>query len=48
MYHLPFPNAEPLSIMEIMKKAEIAEGLAPEIFDIVEVLETSDALEVSK
>ena len=46
LYHLPFPNASPLSIMDIMNKAEIAEGLAPEIMDIVEVLETYDVLEV--
>ena len=48
LYHLPFPNAEPLSIIEIMNKADIDEGLAPEIFDIVDVLETHDALEVRK
>jgi len=48
LYHLPFPNAEPLSIIEIMNKADIDEGLAPEICDIVDVLETHDALEVIK
>lgn len=46
LYHLPFPNAERLSIIEIMNKSDIAETLAPEIFDIVELLESYDVLEI--
>jgi len=46
LYQLPFPNAEPLSIMDIMNKAGVAEELAPEIIDIVELLETYDVLEI--
>jgi hypothetical protein len=45
LYHLPFPNAEPLSIIEIMNKSDVSEELAPEILDIVELLETYDVLE---
>jgi len=48
LYHLPFPNAESLSIMDIMNKADIAEEIAPEIFDIVELLETYDVLEIQE
>lgn len=38
LFHLPFPTAEPLSISEIMKKAEIDGVNIPEIVDIVQVL----------
>jgi len=38
LFHLPFPTAEPLSITEIMKNAEIDEVNIPEILDIVNVL----------
>ena len=38
LFHLPFPTAEPLSISEIMKNAEIDEVNIPEIIDIVNVL----------
>ena len=46
LYQLPFPNAEPISIMEIMQKADITQNLAPEILDIVAVLESHDVLQV--
>ena len=46
LYHLPFPNAEPLSIIEIMNKSDVSEELAPEILDIVGLLETYDVLEI--
>jgi len=46
LYHLPFPTAEPLSIAEIMKKASVEEGLAPEILDIVEMLRGHGVIEV--
>ena len=38
LFHLPFPTAEPLSVSEIMKNAEIDEVNIPEIIDIVNVL----------
>ena len=38
LYNLPFPNAEFLSIAEVMDKADAETGLAPEILDIVELL----------
>ena len=38
LYNLPFPNAEFLSIAEIMEKADVGTDLAPEILDIVELL----------
>ena len=38
LFHLPFPTAEPLSISEIMKNAEIDEVNIPEIVDIVNVM----------
>jgi predicted transcriptional regulator len=46
LYHLPFPNAEPLSIADIMRKADVDERLAPEILDMIDVLTRHDALEV--
>jgi hypothetical protein len=46
LYHLPFPNAEPLAIVDILRKAGVEEGLAPEILDIVEVLVRHGAIEV--
>lgn len=45
LYHLPFPNAEPLAIADILRKARVGEKLAPEILDIVEVLIRRDAIE---
>jgi hypothetical protein len=38
LFHLPFPDAEPLSIADIMREAGLEDSLAPEILDIVEVL----------
>ena len=38
LFHLPFPNAEFLSIGEIMRKADIDETYIPEILDIVDLL----------
>jgi predicted transcriptional regulator len=45
LYHLPFPTAEPLSIAEIMKKADVDDALAPEILDIVQVLQQHGVIE---
>ncbi len=38
LYHLPFPNAEPASIEDIMRKAGLGDELSPEILDIVSEL----------
>lgn len=38
LYHLPFPNADFLSIADIMRKAAVEEIYAPEILDIVDLL----------
>ncbi len=48
LYHLPFPNAEPLSITEIMKNAGVEKTHFSEILDIVELLERYDVVEVKK
>lgn len=45
LYHLPFPKAEPLTVAEIMQKAGIDEGLAPEILDLVQLLEKYEVIE---
>lgn len=46
LFHLPFPNAEPLSVADILRRAGVSEELAPEILDLVEVLARRDAIEV--
>lgn len=38
LYHLPFPNADFLSIVDIMRKAEVDDAYTPEILDIVDLL----------
>jgi hypothetical protein len=45
LYHLPFPKAEPLSVGGVMQKAGIAESLAPEILDLVQLLEKYRVIE---
>ena len=45
LYNLPFPNAEFLSIAEVMEKADIGTDLAPEILDIVELLTKHGVIE---
>jgi len=45
LYHLPFPNADPLPIADIIRKAKVDEELAPEILDIVQLLEKYDVIE---
>jgi predicted transcriptional regulator len=45
LYHLPFPKAEPLSIAQIMAKADVDEKLAPEILDMVQLLEKYKVIE---
>ena len=39
LFHLPFPKAEPLTVDVILQKAGIDENLAPEILDLVQLLE---------
>ncbi|MCU0519481.1 MAG: hypothetical protein MUF84_02145 [Anaerolineae bacterium] len=46
LFHLPFPDAEPLTIAEIMCKAGLDRDLAPEILDIVTVLAEHEVVEV--
>ena len=45
IYHLPFPNAEFLSISEIMTRAGIESSLTSEILDIVDMLEQLGIIE---
>ena len=45
LYHLPFPKAEPLTVEEIIQKAGIDENLAPEILDLVQLLEKYNVIE---
>ena len=45
LYHLPFPKAAPLSVAEIMHKASVEEDQAPEIIDLVQMLEKLDVIE---
>ena len=45
LYHLPFPKAEPLTVAAIMQKAGIEDSLAPEILDLVQLLEKYEVIE---
>ena len=45
LFHLPFPNAEFLSITDIMQKAGVADELTPEILDIVDLLKKYQVIE---
>ena len=45
LYHLPFPNAKPLTILEIMVKAGLDIDLVPEILDIVQLLIQYEVIE---
>ncbi len=47
LYHLPFPNAEALTMAEIVRKAGVDEDAIPEILDIIDVLEKYDVIEVT-
>jgi len=48
LYHLPFPNAEALTVAEIIRKAGVDEDVTPEILDIVDLLEKYEVIEVLK
>ena len=45
LYHLPFPKAEALTVAEIMRKAGVEAELAPEILDLVQLLDKYEVLE---
>jgi len=45
LFYLPFPRAEPLTVDEIMQKAGIDPNLAPEIVDMVQLLEKYNVIE---
>jgi hypothetical protein len=45
LYHLPFPKAEALTVTEIMRKAGVEQELAPEIIDLVQLLEKYNVIE---
>jgi predicted transcriptional regulator len=45
LYHLPFPKANALSVAEIMQKAGVEDSLAPEIIDLVQLLERYGVIE---
>lgn len=46
LYHLPFPKAEPLTVEEVMRKAGIEQSQAPEIIDLVQLLEKLNVIEI--
>jgi predicted transcriptional regulator len=46
LFNLPFPDADALSITEIMQKAELDPTLAPEILDLVDVLSQHQVIEI--
>jgi len=48
LFHLPFPNADYLSIKEIMRKAQADNDNIPEIIDIVNVLVELGVIETLK
>jgi len=45
LFHLPFPNARPLSIVAIMERANVEASLSPEILDMVDLLEKYGVIE---
>ena len=48
LFHLPFPSADFLSIMEIMQKAGVDMINTPELIDIVNVLIEFNVIETSR
>jgi hypothetical protein len=45
LFNLPFPNADFLSVADIMHKANLSDDLAPEILDLIETLENYGIIE---
>lgn len=48
LYYLPFPDAAPLSINDIMNKAAVSSSYLPEINNLIEDLEHLNVIEVVK
>lgn len=48
LYNLPFPSAGPLTVQEIMDKADVTHIYRGEIFDIIDVLESNSIIDVIK
>lgn len=47
LFHLPFPQADYLSLEDIMHKAKVEESYTPEILDIVELLIKYEIIETA-
>ncbi len=47
LFHLPFPDGEALTVMDIIKKADIERELMPEIQNILELLKQYEVIEQS-
>ncbi|HPR65089.1 MAG TPA: hypothetical protein PK014_12815 [Thermoanaerobaculia bacterium] len=45
LFHLPFPNAAPLTVQDIMAKAGVSEDHLPEVMDIISVLTEAMVIE---
>ena len=45
LYHLPFPTEPHMEVWKIINKAQINESYAPEIVDIIDVLESNRLIE---
>jgi hypothetical protein len=48
LFHLPFPSAPPRAIADIMSEAGVEQALAPEILDIVALLESYAVIEADE
>jgi hypothetical protein len=46
VYHLPFPTAAPLSVDEIMRRAGVDESPAPDILEVVALLQRRGVVEI--
>jgi predicted transcriptional regulator len=46
LFHLPFPNAAPLSVADILRVAGIPEDAVPEVLDLVDLLVKYDVIEI--
>jgi len=45
LFHLPFPSSTPLSIDGIMQKAGVDASVAPEVLDLIQMLDKYDVIE---
>ena len=45
LFHLPFPNARPVSIVAIMERANVEASHSPEILDLVDLLDEYGVIE---